>query len=121
IPSKRNPRAPLTSHLIKVFERVICASIVKHLEDNDLLPKTQHGFISGRSTLSQLLHQIEQLIQAWEEGKATDTIYLDFAKAFDKVDHNILCHKIKSLGITGKVACGSKSSLLADISKSLQI
>ena len=93
----------LTSHLIKVFERVIRAAIVKYLNENDLLPKNQHGFISGRSTLSQLLYQIEHLIRAWEEGKATDTIYLDFAKAFDKVDHNILCQKIKRLGITGRV------------------
>ena len=60
-----------------------------------MLPKNQHGFISGRSTLSQLLHQVEQMIREWEDGKATDTIYLDFAKAFDKVDHNILCHKLK--------------------------
>ena len=68
-----------------------------------MLPKNQHGFISGRSTLSQLLHQVEQMIREWEDGKAADTIYLDFAKAFDKVDHNILCHKLKKLGITGKV------------------
>ena len=93
----------LTSHIAKVFERVVRSAIVKHLECNDLLPKNQHGFISGRSTLSQLLQQIEQMIRAWEDGKSTDTIYLDFAKAFDKVDHNILCHKIKRLGITGKV------------------
>ena len=93
----------LTSHLIKVFERIIRISIIKHLENNNLLPKNQHGFIAGRSCLSQLLQQIEQLIRAWEEGKTTDTIYLDFAKAFDKVDHNILFQKIKRLGITGKV------------------
>ena len=76
---------------------------MKHLECNNLLPKKQHGFISHRSTLSQLLQQIEHMIRAWEENKATDTIYLDFAKAFDKVDHNILCHKLKRLGITGKI------------------
>ena len=50
-------------------------------------------------------------IRAWEEGKATDTIYLDFAKAFDKVDHNILCHKLKKLGITGKVGVWIKEFL----------
>ena len=93
----------LTSHIIKVFERVLRSAIVKHLEDNNMLPKNQHGFISGRSTLSQLLHQVELMIREWEDGKATDTIYLDFAKAFDKVDHNILCHKIKRLGISGKI------------------
>ena len=101
-PSSYRP-VSLTSHLIKVFERVIRSSIVKHLDNNNLLPKNQHGFITGRSTLSQLLNQIEQLIRAWEEGKITDTIYLDFSKAFDKVDHNILCKKLKRLGITGKV------------------
>merc|ERR1712033_140003 len=36
-------------------------------------------------------------------SRDTDTIYLDFAKAFDKVDHDILCHKLRALGITGKV------------------
>ena len=49
----------LTSHITKVFERVVRASIVKHLEVNNLLPKNQHGFVAGRLTLSQLLHQIE--------------------------------------------------------------
>ena len=78
-------------------------AILYHLENNNLLPKNQHGFISGRSTLSQLLQQLEQLIRAWEEGRATDTIYLDFAKAFDKVDHNLLCQNLKRFGITGKV------------------
>ena len=32
-----------------------------------------------------------------------DSIYLDFSKAFDKVDIGILCHKMKTLGITGKL------------------
>ena len=74
-------------------------------------PKNQHGFITGRSTLSQLLNQAEHLIRAWEEGKVTDTIYLDFSKAFDKVDHNILCRKLKHLGITGKVGIWIKEFL----------
>ncbi|CAL4073588.1 unnamed protein product, partial [Meganyctiphanes norvegica] len=93
----------LTSHIIKAFERIVRTAIVTYLEENNLLPKNQHGFISGRSTLSQLLNHVEDIIRAWEDGKATDTIYLDFAKAFDKVDHDILCHKIKKLGINGKV------------------
>merc|ERR1712033_38958 len=73
------------------------------LSDNDLLPRDQHAHIKGRSTLSQLLNHIEDSIRNWEEGKATDTVYLDFAKAFDKVDHNILCHKLKALGVSGKL------------------
>merc|ERR1712121_483943 len=93
----------LTSHIIKVFERVIRTALVKYLEDNNLLPRDQHAYIRGRSTLSQLLNHVEDTIRNWEEGKATDTIYLDFAKAFDKVDHNTLCHKLKALGVSGKL------------------
>merc|ERR1712002_68126 len=101
----------LILHIIKVFERIIRTAIVKHLEDNDLLPENQHAYIRGRSTLSQLLNHVEEAIRNWEEGKATDTIYLDFAKAFDKVDHDILCHKLKALGITGKVGIWIKEFL----------
>merc|ERR1712033_124478 len=101
----------LTSHIIKVFERIIRTAIVKHLEDNKKLPNNQHAYIKGRSTLSQLLNHVEEAIRNWEDGKATDTIYMDFAKAFDKVDHDILCHKLKALGITGKVGVWIKEFL----------
>ena len=87
-PSSYRP-VSLTSHIIKCFERVVRSKIVKFLQDNNLLPENQHGFISGRSTLSQLLHHVEELIRAWEDGKVTDTVYLDFAKVFDTVDYNI--------------------------------
>merc|ERR1711888_442968 len=102
----------LTSHIVKVFERIVRSAIVKHLEDNKLLPDDQHAYIRGRSTLSQLLNHVEEAIRNWEEDKATDTIYLDFAKAFDKVDHDILCHKLKTLGITGKVGVWIKEFLI---------
>ena len=38
-----------------------------------------------------------------EEGHNVDVVYLDFAKAFDKLDFNITLHKLKSLGIDGKI------------------
>jgi len=93
----------LTSHLIKVFERVIRKKIVTFLEDNSLMNPTQHGFRSGRSCLSQLLEHFDKIIECLEEGVNVDVIYLDFAKAFDKVDHGILCHKLRDLGIGGKI------------------
>ena len=54
---------------------------------------------------------MENSIRAWEKRKATNTIYLDFAKAFDKVDHDILCHKLRNLGIKGKVGIWIKEFL----------
>ena len=94
-----------------MFERIVRTALVDYLNKNNLLPEDQHGFIKGRSTLSQLLNHVEDSIRAWETGKATDTVYLDFAKAFDKVDHGILCHKLKNLGIKGKVGIWIKEFL----------
>lgn len=39
----------------------------------------------------------------WQREDNVDTVFLNFAKAFDKVDHGILLHKLQNLGITGKI------------------
>ena len=93
----------LTSHIIKIFEKIVRKAIIKHLVENNLLPSNQHGFLQGRSTLSQLISQVETIIRILESGSEIDSIYLDFAKAFDKVDHSILCAKIKEKRIGGSV------------------
>ena len=76
----------LTSHLIKIFERVIRQKIVSHLEANDLLCRNQHGFRKDQSCLTHLLKHIDDVIKSILNGNEHDVIYLDFAKAFDKVD-----------------------------------
>ena len=63
----------------------------------------QHGFRKGRSCLSQLLQQYDNLLQKLARGNNVDTVFQDFAKAFDKVDHSVLLHKLRNLGITGKM------------------
>ena len=93
----------LTSHLIKLFEKVLRKHIVKHMNDNNLFNESQHGFRSGRSCLSQLLEHYDTVLSILEDGANADVVYLDFAKAFDKVDHRIVLNKIQKLGIHGKV------------------
>ena len=93
----------LTSHIVKTFERVLRKTLVNYLEHNKKMDRNQHGFRSGRSTLSQLLDQQDEILKALEDGDNMDTIYLDFSKAFDKCDHGIIFHKLKYLGIKGKV------------------
>ena len=73
------------------------------MEYNKKMDQNQHGSRSGRSTLSQLLDQQDEVLKALEDGESMDTIYLDFSKAFDKCDHGIIFHKLKSLGVKGKV------------------
>ena len=100
VPSNYRPIS-LTSVIIKVFERVIRKQIVTFLISNGHLNPTKHGFRGGRSCLSALLSVFDDVIQLLS---TVDMVYLDFTKAFDKVDHGVLLHKIKMLGITGKLS-----------------
>lgn len=93
----------LTSHLIKLIERVLRKKIIKHIEENNLLSENQHAFRAGRSCLTQLLHHMDEVLKSLENGKNVDVVYLDFAKAFDKVDHQILMKKVYQFGIRGKL------------------
>ena len=66
-----------------------------------LVDNTQHGSIAGRSTVTQLIEQQNTILNMLENGDNLEIIYLDFAKAYDKVDHRILIHKLQNIGITG--------------------
>ena len=81
------------------------------MNDKDLFNKNQHGFRSGRSCLSQLLEQFDLILNILDDDANADVIYLDFSKAFDKVDHQIVLQKIKQLGITGNIHHWLKSFL----------
>ena len=63
----------------------------------------QHGFRSGRSCLSQLLKHYDEITRQMEMGKDVDVIYLDFSKAFDKLDFIVTLQKLFNLGIVGKI------------------
>ena len=93
----------LTSHLIKVFEKVIRRKIVMFMETYQLFNPSQHGFRAGRSCLSQLLSHYDRILELLEEGVNVDVIYLDFAKAFDKVDFGVTLTKLNEMGIRGKI------------------
>ena len=99
IPKNYRPVA-LTSHLIKVFEKVVRNHLVSYLQENN---EGQHGFRSGRSCLSQLMTHFDNIQKILEENDNVDVLYLDFAKAFDKVDFMVTLKKLKRLGIAGKL------------------
>ena len=104
LPANYRPVA-LTSHITKIFERVVRKALVSHLEENDLLPDGQHGFRAQRSCLTQLLSYWDKILDSLEEGKGVDVIYTDFAKAFDKCETGVLLHRLKDCGVRGKVGC----------------
>jgi len=93
----------LTSQVSKVIESVLRDAIVSHLETNELIQDSQHGFRKGRSCLTNLLVFLDKVTGYIDEGYMVDIIYLDFAKAFDKVQHQRLLDKLLGHGIYGKV------------------
>ena len=93
----------LTNHVTKVFERVLHKEIVWHIEEHKLINEAQHGFRSGRATVSLLLRYYDSILSLLDQGHAVDAIYLDFAKAFDTVPHSRLLGKLRSYGINGNI------------------
>ena len=93
----------LTSIICKIMESIIKDTVLCHLTENQLLTKSQFGFIPGRSATIQLLSYLDNSINSIVNGKVTDTIYFDFAKAFDTVPHRRLLKKLARYGIGGNV------------------
>ena len=67
--------------------------------DNGLFSDKQFGFIPKRSVMLQLLNVVDKWTDSLESGGQVDIIYTDLEKAFDKVSHTILIHKLYSYGI----------------------
>ena len=101
----------LTSILCKTLEHIVSHSIHQHLEDKDILTNAQHGFRKRRSCETQLITVIQDLASNIDKGTQTDVILLDFSKAFDKVPHARLLHKLEYYGIKGNIHSWIRSFL----------
>ena len=96
----------LTCICCKTLEHILVSNINKHLALDSILADCQHGFRSQRSCETQLVQFVHDIISnldgAVNRGhKQTDLIIMDFAKAFDKVPHRRLLHKLEYYGIRG--------------------
>lgn len=93
----------LTSSVCKVLERIIRCQIVKHLELNNLILSSQHGFQTNRSCQTNLIEFLDEITKRIDEGESVDICYLDFSKAFDKIPHSKLIRVLEAHGIKGSV------------------
>ena len=76
--------------------------MIEEMKTNNQFSPKQFGFLGGKSTVLQLLKVLDTWTRIIDQGGHIDVIYCDFMKAFDKVPHNRLLHKVENYGIIGK-------------------
>ena len=94
------------------MESLVKEVVTTHVHSNQLLSDKQYGFISGRSTVTQLLSYLDMCVESIVDGSVIDSIYLDFAKAFDTVPHRRLIGKLEAYGVKGNILKWIKSFLI---------
>ena len=103
----------LLSVVSKVFEKLVNNRIVDRLEKCGLFCDFHYGFRSSRSTADLLTVVSDRIARAFNRSGATRAVALDISKAFDRVWHTGLLHKLKSYGISGQIF-GLISSFLSN-------
>ena len=100
----------------KIFESLMYNRLISFINKHNLLYKYQFGFKKGNSTNMALILLVDKISEAIQKGEYVLGVFLDFSKAFDTINHNILCRKLECYGIRG-MALQWISSYLSDRSQ----
>ena len=91
----------LTPVLSKVLEHIVKDKLLNYISANHLQGPNQHSYVSKRSVVSNLLISDSVLTKLLDRNIPVDMILFDFSKAFNRVPHSFLLHRLKLLGIGG--------------------
>ena len=70
---------------------------------SQIINKCQHGFLQGKSCVTNLLEVLDYIGRILDNGGQVDTIYLDMSKAFDRINHRKLINKLRNFGCGGSL------------------
>ncbi|GAB0189850.1 hypothetical protein GRJ2_001450300 [Grus japonensis] len=93
------------------MEQITLSTTTWHIQDNQVIRPSQHGFMKGRSCLTNLISFHDKMTCLVDEGKAVDAVYLDISKAFDTISHSILLEKWVAHGLERHTLCWVKNWL----------
>ena len=83
----------------KILERLVYAQTISYLESNNILCPKQGGFRANHSTIRSAAEFTDDLFEAINNKVITKAIFIDLRKAFDTINHEILLHKLKKIGL----------------------
>ena len=91
------------SFLSKVFEKIMLARLSKFIIKNNILNSRQFGFQAGKSTEDGLILFMNDVYKSIDMHESVICTFIDFAKAFETIDHKILLYKLSCYGIRGTI------------------
>lgn len=86
--------------LSKILEKIMQVQFQEHLSKNKIISPYQSGFRSGHSCETALLKITDDIIDAWDKGKLTCLVLLDYSRAFDTLNHDLLISKLRYVGLS---------------------
>ena len=101
----------LLSNINKILEKLMFQRLYTFLEKNKCIYDLQFGFRQNHSTNHALLSMTQEIKDTIEKGKIAIGVFVDFQKAFDTVNHQILLRKLHHYGIRGSANDWFKSYL----------
>lgn len=97
----------------RILEQILHTQMKVFLESSNYLVEQQNGFRPNKSTTRALATLLDEILTGMDNGQITLTVFIDFRKAFDTVDHQILLEKLSAAGI-GNEACILLKSYLSN-------